>query len=727
MPRARLPRPAPLLARQGAGRHARLPPPLPAPGGRRRRRHRRPPRARPRGRHRRARGQPLDGHAHHLLERRVGRAARCGRLLRARARPRHLQRGARGRARRARAHRRAHDRHRAPAAGPRRGRRARAARPPSWRRRPVEGDQRGFRVARLRGCPRQPASRAGSTRSPCASARASASCSCRRRWYPADVGRRLARAGRRAARRVPPARLRGGARAARRRSGGGGPARRPRRGARRRSATACRRSTRATATRRRSRRSCAPSPCPPPRRERSARGSRRARRHARGRARGRTSSSTAGASSRSPRRARPRAARRSTRGGCVVLPGAVDAHVHVGLDYRLMDGTRDDLGRQLRGRLARRGGRRHDDDHRLRDAGRGRGPARAARAAPARHRGRAPSTSRCTAGCSRPTRRRCAEIPELVARGVPSLKVFLAYSQLGEPMADEDLLAVWKAIGGGRRDHAGALRELADHPAAARGRDRRGRHGLRGLRGLAAAALRGRRRRRARSPSAAASGAETYCVHLSTLGAVQHLRLARMHGLPSTARSARTTCCWTSRSTSASAPGDFVMSPPLRTRRAPRGALGGADRRHDRGRGGRSRGLARARQGAGPGLPRGGARRGRQRPAAAAAGGAGRVGRGLRLGARRARSRPRTRRASSGCRDKGALAPGRHADLVVLHPADVAPVPQVPPYWRVDNGIFRGLPHVPPRVVLQRGRVLARARRVHRRGRGRRVHPRAQR
>jgi dihydropyrimidinase len=25
--------------------------------------------------------------------------------------------------------------------------------------------------------------------------------------------------------------------------------------------------------------------------------------------------------------------------GCIVLPGAVDAHVHVGLDYRLMDGT----------------------------------------------------------------------------------------------------------------------------------------------------------------------------------------------------------------------------------------------------------------------------------------------------------------------------------------------------------------------------------------------------
>jgi dihydropyrimidinase len=59
-------------------------------------------------------------------------------------------------------------------------------------------------------------------------------------------------------------------------------------------------------------------------------------------------------------------------------------------------------------------------------------------------------------------------------------------------------------------------------------------------------------------------------------------------------------------------------------------------------------------------------------------------------------------------RQKGALAPGLDADLVVLHPDDVSPVPRVPPYWQVDNGIFRGLPHVPPRVVMQRGRVLAR-------------------
>jgi dihydroorotase-like cyclic amidohydrolase len=58
--------------------------------------------------------------------------------------------------------------------------------------------------------------------------------------------------------------------------------------------------------------------------------------------------------------------------------------------------------------------------------------------------------------------------------------------------------------------------------------------------------------------------------------------------------------------------------------------------------------------------------------------------------------------------EKGAIAPGRDADLVVLHPDDVAPVPRVPPHWQVDNGIFRDLPHVPPRIVLGRGRVLMR-------------------
>ena len=40
--------------------------------------------------------------------------------------------------------------------------------------------------------------------------------------------------------------------------------------------------------------------------------------------------------------------------------------------------------------------------------------------------------------------------------------------------------------------------------------------------------------------------------------------------------------------------------------------------------------------------------------------------------------------------------------------ATSAPCRSCRPTGMVDNGIFRDLPHVPPRIVLQRGRTLAR-------------------
>ena len=156
------------------------------------------------------------------------------------------------------------------------------------------------------------------------------------------------------------------------------------------------------------------------------------------------------------------------------------------------------------------------------------------------------------------------EIPELVARGVPSLKVFLAYSQLGEPMEEEDLLAVWKAVaaaGGIMQAHCESWPIIRPRLEAAIA------SGATGYAGFAAS----------RPPVseadavgralafAAASGAETYCVHLSTSGAVQHLRLARMHGL-----AAHGECCPHHLLLDESRylgerPGDFVMSPPLRS------------------------------------------------------------------------------------------------------------------------------------------------------------------
>ena len=147
---------------------------------------------------------------------------------------------------------------------------------------------------------------------------------------------------------------------------------------------------------------------------------------------------------------------------------------------------------------------------------------------------------------------------------MPSLKVFLAYSQLGEPMPDEDLLAVWKAVaaaGGIMQAHCESWPIIRPRLEAAIG------EGATGYADFAAS----------RPPVseadavgralalAAASGAETYCVHLSTSGAVEHLRLARMHGL-----AVHGECCPHHLLLDESRylgerPGDFVMSPPLRS------------------------------------------------------------------------------------------------------------------------------------------------------------------
>jgi len=196
-------------------------------------------------------------------------------------------------------------------------------------------------------------------------------------------------------------------------------------------------------------------------------------------------------------------------------------------------------------------------------------------------------------------------------------------------------------------------------------------------------------------------------VHLSTLGAVQHLRLARMHGLPVHAEACPQHLLLDESEYLGERPGDFVMSPPLRSAEH-RAALwaGLVDGTLE---------VTAADHAAwpapikapGPGFleaVHGAAGNGLLLPLLAAQ--VGRVeGFGWEQLARSTAENPARIFRLPG---KGALAAGRHADLVVLHPDDVVPVPQVPPYWKVDNGIFRDLPHVPPRVVLQRGRVLAR-------------------
>jgi dihydropyrimidinase len=391
--------------------------------------------------------------------------------------------------------------------------------------------------------------------------------------------------------------------------------------------------------------------------------------------------------------------------GCVVLPGAVDAHVHVGLDYRLMDGTTatsadtyDDASR-----AAAAGGTTTIIDFAMQVEGEGLVEPLERRLNDIR-----PSAVDVALHCWMLEANADAlrDIPELVARGVPSLKVFLAYSQLGEPMPDEDLLAVWKAVaraGGVMQAHCESwpiIRQRLEEAKAS---------GATGYADFAAS----------RPPVseadavgralalAGASGAETYCVHLSTSGAVEHLRLARMHGL-----AVHGECCPHHLLLDESRylgerPGDFVMSPPLRSAEH-RAALwsGLLDGTLE---------VAAADHAAwpapikapGPGFleaVHGAAGNGLLLPLLAAQVGAV-EGFGWEHVARLTAESPARIFRLPG---KGAIAPGKDADLAILHPGDVRPVPIVPPYWMVDNGIFRDLPHVPPRIVLQRGRTLAR-------------------
>jgi dihydropyrimidinase len=392
--------------------------------------------------------------------------------------------------------------------------------------------------------------------------------------------------------------------------------------------------------------------------------------------------------------------------GCVVLPGAVDAHVHVGLDYRRMDGTVTTSadGYEDASRAAAAGGTTTIIDFAMQVEGEG-------LLAPLERRldDIRPSAVDVALHCwmLEANAQALREIPELVARGVPSLKVFLAYSQLGEPMPDEDLLAAWKAVaaaGGIMQAHCESWPIIRPRLAAAIAEGATGYAGFAASRPpLSEADAVGRA-----LALAAASGAETYCVHLSTRGAVEHLRLARMHGLAVHGEACPHHLLLDESRYLGERPGDFVMSPPLRTAEH-RAALwaGLIDGTIE---------VAAADHAAwpapvkapGPGFleaVHGAAGNGLLLPLLAAQVGAVDGFAWEHVARVTAENPARIFRLP----EKGALVPGRHADLVVLNPADVAPVPQVPPYWLLDNGIFRGLPHVPPRIVLQRGRVLARA------------------
>jgi dihydropyrimidinase len=392
--------------------------------------------------------------------------------------------------------------------------------------------------------------------------------------------------------------------------------------------------------------------------------------------------------------------------GCVVLPGAVDAHVHVGLDYRLMDGTVATSADTYEdaSRAAAVGGTTTIIDFAMQVEGEG-----LMEPLERRLRDIGPSAVDVALHCwmLEANARAVREIPELVARGVPSLKVFLAYSQLGEPMGDEDLLAVWKAVaaaGGIMQAHCESWPIIRRRLEEARAT------GATGYADFAASRPPVSEADAVGRPHAvgAAGGAVAYCVHLSTKGALEHLRLARAHGL-----AAHGECCPHHLLLDESRylgerPGDFVMSPPLRTAEH-RAALwaGLLDGTLE---------VVAADHAAwpapikapGPGFlnaAHGAAGNGLLLPLLAAQVGVV-EGLGWEDVARLTAANPARIFRLPG---KGSITPGNDADLAIVHPGDVCPVPAVPPYWRVDNGIFRDLPHVPPRIVLGRGRTLARA------------------
>ena len=316
--------------------------------------------------------------------------------------------------------------------------------------------------------------------------------------------------------------------------------------------------------------------------------------------------------------------------GCIVLPGAVDAHVHVGLDYRLMDGSTTTSADTYEdaSRAAAMGGTTTIIDFAMQVEGEGLVAPLERRLEDIR-----PSAVDVALHCwmLEANREALREVPELVARGVPSLKVFLAYSQLGEPMSDEDLLAVWKAVaaaGGIMQAHCESWPIIRPRLEAAQ-RERSDR--LCRFRGLPTAHLRGRRRR----PRARAGRGER---RRDLLRAPLDERRGRAPAPGTHARPRRTRRVLPA----PPAAGRVALSrrtarrlrhePAAAQRRAPRRALGRPGGRDAGGGRGRSCRLARTRQGARAGLPRSRARRRGQRPPAAAAGRAGGTGRGIRLG-----------------------------------------------------------------------------------------------
>lgn len=384
--------------------------------------------------------------------------------------------------------------------------------------------------------------------------------------------------------------------------------------------------------------------------------------------------------------------------GCVVLPGAVDAHVHVSIPYIRLDGTvvRSADGFPGASIAAALGGTTTIVDFAMQDTGQD-------LLTPLAERLEFVSASTVDVALHcwilDANERALAQIPELVERGVPSFKAFMAYSQLGEPMTDGELFELMKAVGS-----AGGLLALhaenaginAWHIEQAR------QSGLTGFEHFPASRPAvGEEEAVGRGLVLARwAGCPVYFVHLSTAAAVGRLAAARREGQTAWGETCPHFLLFDDSRYHGPEAGDYLMAPPLRTpadrealwRALAAGELDVVATDHTawpRAVKNYGSGFLESIQGvAGLGLllPLLAARIDWKTLARLTAEAPARIF-GL---------HPR----------KGVIQPGSDADLAVLDPRAAAPLPDVPPAWMVDNCIYRGQETVYPRLVLRRGETL---------------------
>lgn len=398
--------------------------------------------------------------------------------------------------------------------------------------------------------------------------------------------------------------------------------------------------------------------------------------------------------------AAPRAERELDARGLLVLPGSVDAHVHVRIPYVRLDGevvwSNDSFPQASI--AAALGGTTTIVDFAMQSPGEDLLGPLDERLAFVRD-----SVVDVALHCwvMEASDEALAQVPELVARGVPSFKAFMAYSQLGEPMSDADFVRLFEAVGaaGGllalhaenAQLNAAAITSLREQGLVSFDRYPESRPAV----GEEEAVSRG-------LVFAHASGTPVYFVHLSTAAALRRLRLARRAGEIAFGETCPHFLLFDESAYERDDAGDFMMAPPLR-RPADQDALWDALEQDDldvvatdhtswpREIKNYGEGWPESIQGvAGLGLLlpllAGAARLSWEKIARVTAENPARIF-GL---------WPR----------KGAIQPGADADLVLLDPDGRTRVPDVPPAWVTDNAIYRGLPAIFPQLVLRRGEVL---------------------